>query len=74
MAKWEILNIDPWLKDYENDINLRMESYERQKEKLLGDGKRLTEFANAHNYTAFTRQKLAGYIGNGLLMQMVSTL
>lgn len=31
MAKWEILNIDPWLKDYENDINLRMESYERQK-------------------------------------------
>lgn len=57
MAKWEILNIDPWLKDYENDINLRMESYERQKEKLLGDGKRLTEFANAHNYYGFHKTK-----------------
>ena len=57
MAKWEILNIDPWLKDYENDINLRMESYERQKEKLLGDGKKLTEFANAHNYYGFHKTK-----------------
>lgn len=57
MAKWEILNIDPWLKDYENDINLRMESYERQKEKLLGNGKRLTEFANAHNYYGFHKTK-----------------
>ena len=57
MAKWEILNIDPWLKDYENDINLRMESYERQKERLLGDGKKLTEFANAHNYYGFHKTK-----------------
>ena len=57
MAKWEILNIDPWLKDYENDINLRMESFEKQREKLLGDGKKLTDFANAHNYYGFHKTK-----------------
>ena len=31
MAKWDILQIDPWIKDYEEDINLRMDEYEKQK-------------------------------------------
>ena len=50
MAKWEILDIDPYLKGYEDDINLRMERLEDQKNRLLGDGKSLKDFANAHNY------------------------
>ncbi|MDO5047569.1 MAG: alpha-amylase family glycosyl hydrolase [Anaerococcus sp.] len=57
MAKWEILNIDPWLKDYEDDINLRMEGLKKQKERLLPDGKSLKEFANAHNYYGFHKTK-----------------
>ena len=32
MAKWEILNIDPWIKDYEDDINLRMKNARKELE------------------------------------------
>ena len=38
MAKWEILDIDPWIKDYEGDISLRMNEYEKQKNRLISDG------------------------------------
>lgn len=31
MARWEILDIDPYLSDYENDINLRMDRLQEQK-------------------------------------------
>ena len=53
MAKWEILDIDPYLSDYENDINLRMDRLEEQKKNFLAGGKSLKEFANAHNYYGF---------------------
>ena len=53
MARWEILDIDPYLSDYENDINLRMERLEEQKKNFLAGGKSLKEFANAHNYYGF---------------------
>ena len=35
MKDWKILEIDPWIKDYKNDINLRMDEYEKQKARLL---------------------------------------
>lgn len=57
MAKWEILNIDPWLKDYEDDINLRMDEFKKQKKRLVDKGKDLKEFANAHNYYGFHKTK-----------------
>lgn len=31
MAKWEILDIDPYLKDFEGDINLRMDRLAEKK-------------------------------------------
>lgn len=57
MAKWEILNIDPWIKDYENDINLRMSEYEKQKRRLVSDNGKLSDFANAHHYYGFHKTK-----------------
>ena len=57
MAKWEILNIDPWIKDYEDDINLRMSEYEKAKNRLIGEGQTLSDFANAHHYYGFHKTK-----------------
>lgn len=57
MAKREILDIDPWIKDYEDDINLRMNEYEKQKSRLISDGEKLTDFANAHHYYGFHKVK-----------------
>lgn len=50
MKDWKILEIDPWIKDYKNDIDLRMEEFKKQKSKLLKKGEKLKDFANAHNY------------------------
>ena len=57
MAKWEILEIDPWIKDYENDINLRMNEYKKKRERLLKDNDSLKDFANAHHYYGFHKVK-----------------
>ena len=57
MAKWEIMNIDPWIKDYEDDINLRMSEYQKQKDKLISDNETLSDFANAHHYYGFHKVK-----------------
>lgn len=50
MKDWKILEIDPWIKDYKSDIDLRMEEFKKQKSKLLKKGEKLKDFANAHNY------------------------
>ena len=57
MARWEILEIDPYLSDFENDINLRMDKLKEQKDKFLAGGKSLKEFANAHNYYGIHKVK-----------------
>lgn len=57
MKDWKILEIDPWIKDYKNDINLRMDEYEKQKARLLKKGEKLKDFANAHNYYGFHKVK-----------------
>ena len=47
---YRILELNPQLKTFENDINLRMELYQKTKKRLLGSGGTLKDFANAHHY------------------------
>ena len=54
---YKILEIDPYLKSFENDINLRMDNYKRKRYELLGDKGNIVEFANGHNYFGFHRTK-----------------
>ena len=49
---YKILN-DPYLKPFENDINLRMENYKNKRKQLLGRKRKLSSFANAHKYYGF---------------------
>ena len=53
--KFDILTKDPWLSPYSGEIELRMEKYAEHKNKLLSDGKTLSEFANGHHYYGFHR-------------------
>jgi 1,4-alpha-glucan branching enzyme len=50
---FKILKIDPWIKKYENDINLRMENYFTTRKNLLGKMRKLKSFANAHLFYGF---------------------
>ena len=53
---YEILEIDPWLKPYARDINLRMQQYNRVRAQILGDSEKdLSTFANGHMYFGFFR-------------------
>ena len=52
---YRILQIDPSLKPFEKDIELRMANYKRVKKELLGKDKSLEDFANAHQYFGFHR-------------------
>lgn len=50
---YRLLELNPDLKRYQADIDLRMESYRRTKKRLLGDGGKLCDFANAYAYYGF---------------------
>ena len=52
---YRILKIDPYLKEYEKDINLRMDSYKRKRKELLGESDSLMDFANGHQHFGFHR-------------------
>ena len=52
---YKILEIDPTLKYFEGDINLRMDNYKRKKKELLGKNKKLIDFANGYEYFGFHR-------------------
>ncbi len=54
---YRILDIDPYLKSFEHDINLRMDNYKRKRCELLGDTGHIVDFANGHNYFGFHRTK-----------------
>lgn len=54
---YKILEIDPSLKNFENDINLRMDSYKRKRKELLQNAKTLKDFANAYEYFGFHKTK-----------------
>lgn len=54
---YKLLKIDPYLKDYEKDINLRMDSYKRKRQELLKDCSGISAFANGYKYFGFHRTK-----------------
>ena len=55
--KYKILEIDPYLQNYENDINLRMDNYKNKKKELLKNGETLSDFANGYKYYGFQKEK-----------------
>lgn len=57
MKKSRIFEIDPYLKPYEGDLNMRMENYRNKKEQLVGKRGRLSSFANGHKYFGFHRTR-----------------
>ena len=54
---YKILKIDPYLKEFEKDINLRMDAYKAKRKKLLKNTKSLSAFANGHKYFGFHTTK-----------------
>ncbi len=54
---YRILEIDPYLKSFEQDINLRMDNYKKKRSELLGEAEQIADFANGHNYFGFHRTK-----------------
>ena len=54
---YKILKIDPYLKDYEQDIILRMENFKTKRAELLGEKGDIESFANGYNYFGFHRTK-----------------
>ena len=59
--KHKILNIDPLLKPYEKDFDLRINNYERKKQELLIPGQTLSEFANGYLYYGFHQTRDGWY-------------
>lgn len=57
MKKYKILDIDPYLSNFEGDINLRMERYDERK-KRLSEHSTLDEFASAYEFYGI--HKVAG--------------
>ena len=51
-----ILTYDPYLAPFEQDIDLRMENYEKKHRELLMHAPTLSDFANAHEYFGFHRE------------------
>ncbi len=54
---YKLLKIDPYLMDFEKDINLRMDAYKNKRKELLGSGKSIKAFANGYKYFGFHRTK-----------------
>ncbi len=54
---YRILELNPQLEPFAGDIDLRMSLYDGAKKRLLGDGTKLVDFANAHQYYGFHHVK-----------------
>ena len=54
---YKIFKIDPYLKDFESDIEMRMENYKRKRKELLGRRRKIGNFANGHHYFGFHRTR-----------------
>jgi len=52
---YRILELNPQLKCFSGDIDLRMQLYRDTKRRLVGEDGRLIDFANAHEYYGFHR-------------------
>ena len=53
----KILEIDPYLMPYKDDLNLRMNIYSEKKKELLSNTENLVDFANGYEYFGFHRTK-----------------
>ena len=54
-VKCKLISVDPLLKPYKKDLQLRMDNYSKRKEAILKDGQTLLDFANGHLYFGFHR-------------------
>ena len=59
--KYKIFDIDPQLKQYETDLNQRMENYKNKKKELLAPGQKLIDFANGHMFYGFHKTENGWY-------------
>ncbi len=50
---YRILDLNPQLKDFAGDIDLRMSLYHAARQRILLPGQTLSDFANAHDYYGF---------------------
>lgn len=53
--KNRMAEIDPQLKPFERDLDLRVELFQKKRKELVGDRETLTDFANGHQYFGFHR-------------------
>ena len=58
---YKILEYDPYLADFEDDIDLRMKNYERKKGELVGKDGKLCDFAEGYKYFGFHKVKNGWY-------------
>lgn len=58
---YKILEYDPYLADFEYDIDLRMKNYERKKNELVGKDGKLCDFAEGYKYFGFHKAKNGWY-------------
>ncbi|MEY8459319.1 alpha-amylase family glycosyl hydrolase [Lactococcus ileimucosae] len=52
-----ILQYDPYLEPYKEDLSLRLFEFARTKKRLLGMEGRLSDFANGHKYFGFQQER-----------------
>lgn len=57
----KIFKLDPQLKKYESDFDLRAKNYRRKKKELLSPGETLAEFANGYLFYGFHQTKDGWY-------------
>lgn len=50
---FSLIDADPYLKDFEGDIDLRMQNYARVRKNLLGAKKSLLDISENHKYYGF---------------------
>lgn len=58
---YRILDYDYMLKNYEGDINLRMDNLKRCKERILAKNQTLSDFANGYEYFGFHKTEGGWY-------------
>ncbi len=54
---YKIFKIDPYLKPFARDIELRMNNFTKKKAELLGESSSLCDFANGYNYFGIHKTK-----------------
>ena len=50
---YRILELNPQLKDFAGDIDLRMHLYQDTQNRILSKGQSLSDFSNAYEYFGF---------------------